>query len=55
MSAIKTQIFLVFLRDESSTYGDEQIPFTDLEGRSQNEGFTYSNSWNQAKDTGMTI
>ncbi|XP_052100272.1 uncharacterized protein LOC127734447 isoform X2 [Mytilus californianus] len=30
---------------------DEQIPFTDLEGRSQNKGFTYSNSWNQAKYT----
>ncbi|VDH98864.1 Hypothetical predicted protein [Mytilus galloprovincialis] len=41
----------IMVVDESSTYGDEQIPFTDLEGRSQNESFTYSNSWNQAKDT----
>ncbi|XP_071166583.1 uncharacterized protein [Mytilus edulis] len=38
----------IMVVDESSAYGDEQIPFTDLKGRSQNEGFTYSNSCNQA-------
>ncbi|XP_063433134.1 uncharacterized protein LOC134715126 [Mytilus trossulus] len=43
--------FEVIVVDESSTYGDEQIPLTDLDGMNQNEGFACSNSWNQAKDT----